>query len=384
MSKFLSTLFYRLLAANLTLSLKPQMRIIFLFAVLLTSAPSFSQCLTTFQDINNFVYVFDAGESKYIENLPLRSFKIGRSGIMAYVGQNNRLKVYYKGKTYPVNDNNPDYYVTDNWMLYNNFNLIKVLYENEFKALETFFRPGEDSLYYSDSLIVWTNVLNELNIFYDGKTQLLERVEIQRAKISDNMFAYVDRNNTFKVFYHGQIQTLETYEPNNFLLNRDMLMYTDWYGNLKYFQNGQVYETNVVVPYEYWTGEGFGAYISQLKNLVVFYKGEETVLMNDRPLDMTIKENMLVYTDRGKNFWCWYRGKKYWLERYIPLTYEVDNDIVVYQDLDGRLKAFYFGEQMQVSDQIVKKYYLYNESVTYSIQPYQTKVWCNKKTYTFE
>ena len=46
----------------------------------------------------------------------------------------------------------------------------------------------------------WTNVLNELNIFYDGKTQLLERVEIQRAKISDNMFAYVDRNNTFKVF----------------------------------------------------------------------------------------------------------------------------------------------------------------------------------------
>jgi hypothetical protein len=56
----------------------------------------------------------------------------------------------------------------------------------------------------------------------------------------------------------------------------------------------------------------------------------------------------------------------------------------VYQDLDGRLKAFYYGEQVDVSDQIVPSYNLYNEAVTYSLQPYETKIWCNKKTYTFK
>lgn len=345
---------------------------------------AFSQCMVPFQDINNFVYLFDAGQSNYIENLPLRSFKVGRNNIAAYVGQNGRLKVYYKGKAFTVNDNAPNYYMTDNWFLYQNYNIIKVLEGSEFKTLEQFFRQDEDSLYFSDSLIAWTNTLGELNIYYNGQTQILERTEISRGKTGDNMFAYIDRNNNFKVFYHGQVRTLETYEPINFLVNRDMLLYIDQYGYLKFYHEGILQETSILAPNEYFTGEDFSAYMSTLKQLVVYYRGEETILMEDRPLNLTIKENLIVYTDRGKNFWCWYKGKKYWLERYLPLSYEVDNDIIVYQDLDGRLKAFYFGEQMQVSDQIVKKYALYNEAVTYSIQPYQTKIWCNKKTFTFE
>ncbi len=343
-----------------------------------------SQCLATFQDINNFVYVFDGVESKYIENLPLRSFQIGRNNIMAYIGANNRLKVYSKGKIFPINDNSPNYYMTDNWFLYQNYNVVKVLDGNEFKSLELFYRQDEDSLYFSDSLIVWTNTLGELNVFYDGETQILERTEIKRAKIGDNTFAYIDRNNNFKIFYRGKIQTIETYEPSNFLVDRDIVLYIDQYSNLKYYRFGTLEESNTLSTFDYWIGEGFAAYLTQLKQLAVYYKGEEAILMQDKPAQLTIKENMIVYVDNGKNFWCWYKGKKYWLERYVPLSYRVDNDIIVYQDLDGRLKAFYYGEQVKVSDQIVQKYSLYNEAVTYSLQPYQTKVWCNKKTYTFE
>ena len=342
-----------------------------------------AQCMAPFQDINNYVYLFDAGQSNFIESLPLRSFLVGRNNIFAYIAANSRLKVYYRGQTYTVNDNSPNYYMTDNWFLYQNFNQIKVLYGNEFKQLEAFFRPGQDSLYYSDSLIVWSNTIGELNAFYNGQTQLIERTEINRAKIGDNIFAYIDRNGSFKVFYHGELQTLETFEPVNFYVDRDIIVYTDYAGNFKYFEAGEVHETSIQVVNEYWTGQQFVAYISMLKQLIVHYKGEETILMEDRPVKLTVKENLIVYSDRGNNFWCWYNGKKYWLERYIPLSYVVDNDIVVYQDLDGRLKAFYYGEQVQVSDQIVKKYNLYNEAVTYSIQPYETKVWCNKHTYTF-
>lgn len=343
----------------------------------------YSQCMVPFQDVNNYVYLFDAGQSNYIENLPLKSFQVGRNNIFAYIGANNRLKVYYKGKKYTVNDNAPNYYMTDNWFLYQNYNQIKLLYKDQFITLENFFSEGEDSLYYSDSLVVWTNAMGELNVFYNGETKVIERTEIRRAKIGDNIFAYMDRNNNFKVFYHGELHTLETYEPTNYLTDRDILAYTDQYGNFKYYYQGEVKETTTNVPNEYWSGEDFLAYMSILKQLVVYYKGEETILMEDRPTQLLIKENIIAYTDRGNNFWCWYKGKKYWLERYIPLSFEADNDILVYQDLDGRLKAFYYGEQVKVSDQIVKSYTLYNEAVTYSLQPYETKIWCNNKTYTF-
>jgi len=348
------------------------------------SAVVFSQCIATFRDINNYVYVFDAGESKYLEAMPLLSYKIGRAGIMAYVGQNGRLKVFYKGKTYPVTDNTPNYYMTDNWFLYQNYNIVKVMYKDEFKTLENQFTQGSDSLYYSDSIIVWHNALGELNAFYDGQTQLLERTDIRRPQIGPNIFAYMDISNNFKVFYGGTVQVLESYEPASYKVNEDMLVYFDQYNNLKIYHDGVLDETNTPAPAEYRLGRDFLAYISNLKQLVVYYKGEETVLMDDRPLRWTVYKNMLVYTDKGNNFWAWYKGKKYWLERFLPLTYKVDNDICVYQDLDGRLKALYYGEQVEVSDQIVPSYTLFNEAVTYSLMPYETKVWCNKKTYTFK
>lgn len=341
-----------------------------------------SQCLVPFSDFNNFVYVFDNAQSNYIENLPLRSFQVGRN-VFAYTGQNNRLKVYYYGKVYPVVDNTPNYHVTDNWFLYQNFNTIRVLDKNEFKTLEVNFSEGVDSLYYSDSLIVWSNRLGELNVYYNGATNIIERTEITNAKIGDNTFAYIDRNGNFKVYYSGELTTLEVYQPLVFYCNRNIVLYVDQFGNYKYFYKGKLYETSINRVAECWTGENFFAYITILKQLVVMWEGEEVNLIDDRPKVLQIKENIIYWVDKGNNTWCFYKGKKYWLERYMPLSVQIDNDIIVYQDLDGRLKGFYYGEQLPISDQIVQKYDLYNEAVRYSLRPYETKVWCNKQTYTF-
>jgi len=357
-----------------------------LFILFLLASPGlFSQCIATYQDSKNEVYLFDAGESKYIEPLPLLGFKIGRNNMMAYVAPNGRVKIYFKGKVYPVTDNTSHYYMTDNLFLYQNYSIIKVLWNNEFHSLETQFDPSSDSLFYSDSVVVWTNLLAELNIFYNGKIQLLERTDIHGQKIGPNIFTYVDIGGNFKVFYQGQVQTLESYTPVSYQVNQDMLVYIDQYNNLKIFHDGTLDETTTPAPTEYRVGKDFLAYISNLRQLVVYYKGEETTLMDDRPLRWTVRKNMLVYEDKGNNFWCWYNGKNTLLERYIPPSYKVDNDIVVYQDLDGRLKAFYYGEQVEVSDQIVSTgYNLYNEAVTYQLSPYVTTIWCNKKSYVFQ
>jgi len=58
------------------------------FIILFTffSAAGFGQCIATFRDINNYVYIFDAAKVN-TGAMPLLSYKIGRAGIMAYVGK---------------------------------------------------------------------------------------------------------------------------------------------------------------------------------------------------------------------------------------------------------------------------------------------------------
>lgn len=359
------------------------MRALFLLLAFITaSLTGFAQCIATYTDINNQVYAFDGTQSKRIEEFPIQSFKIGKN-IMAYRDRDGNLKVFYKSKVFKLNSGTSNYEVTDNWMVYSYNGVSKVLYNDEFKIIGEW--PNSEYSSVSDSMIVINDRYHrQTSVFYNGEILLLDTTRMRNLAMGDNIIAYVDVSGMFKVFYHGQIQTIENYEPAKILADRDMVLYTDQYGNIKYFQNGNSYETKIPMPQEYWTGEGFGVYISPANSVMVFYNGTETSLINERPADLTVKENLLIYSDAAKNFWCWYKGTKYHLENYVPETYQADNDILVYRDINGRLKAFYYGEQIQISDQITDKFNLYNEAVTYSTQPYQTKVWCNKKTYTFE
>lgn len=354
--------------------------ITFLFGTLRLSA----QCLAPFSEANNSVHIFDGGQSRVLEATPVQRILVGRNNIAAYITQNGLFKVYYNGEAHDVHDIPSAWYMTDNWLLYQSYDQIKILCDTGFQTIETQFRQGIDTLVYGDSLIVWTNTQNDIKVYYNGQIQIIDRLKIRSGKATDNMFVFVDYLGLLKVFYQGEVRTLETYQPVFMNVNRDMVVYVDQYDNLKFFQEGQVYETNMPMSSLFYTGEGFAVYLTPQRELAVYYRGEQTILNQDLPDTLLVKENIMAYTDKGNNFLCWYKGKKYLLERYVPLSFKADNDMLVYQDLDGRLKAFYYGEQVQVSDQIVKSYNLYNETVTYSIQPYQTKVWCKKETFTFQ
>jgi hypothetical protein len=343
-----------------------------------------AQFIAPYSDFNNIQYVFDDGETYKIEPQPFRSFKVGKK-VLAYVPQNDRLKIYYQGKSYNASPIIPNYFVTDNLFVFRNINSIKVLWENEFKQIEFQFRDGTDSLWVSDSLIVWTNPFRETNVFYNGVTKRIDDMNMNtdKAKIGDNIFAYTDISGNFKVFYKGKLQVLENYEPEDFYVDRDIVGYLDYQSNWKFFYFGKTYETNINNVKNIFRCERKFVFISRLNELSVWENGEEKVLLNYPPPTIDVKENMIVYADNGRNFYCYYNDKNTWVERYVPTEWEIDNDILVYKDINGRLKGVYYGKEVQVSDQIVQKFNLYNEVVTYSLQPYETKIWCKEKTYTY-
>lgn len=342
-----------------------------------------AQCLAPFTDVYNNSYVFDDGQSHLVEGLPLKTMQVGKNGMM-YTTQNGAMKFFYEGQVYPMQDVTDNIFVTRYNFAYRNVNAIRTFADRRFVTLETSFLQDVDSLYVSDSLIVWSNRYGELNAYHDGLKTRLELFEITKGRIGENTFAYMDRNGNFKVFWHDSVYTLEVYEPVVFLCNKDMVMYVDQYSNYKFFYNGKIYDTYENYVNQFYMGRSFLAYINNLKQFVVYYEGEVIELLNDIPKKLTVNENMIVWADKGNNFWCFYKGKKYWLERYIPEEWKVDRDIIVYKDINGRLAGFYKGEQLMISDQMVGKFNLYYETVSYKLQPYQNTIWCNKRTYTYQ
>ncbi|MBX2904216.1 MAG: hypothetical protein KF872_11755 [Chitinophagales bacterium] len=343
-----------------------------------------AQFIAPYSDFNNIQYVFDDGQTYKIEPQPFRSFKVGKK-VLAYIPQNDRLKIYYQGKGYNASAIVPNYFVTDNLFVFRNINSIKVLWENELKQIEFQFREDTDRLWVSDSLVVWTNPFRETNVFYNGSVKKIDDLNMNSdgAKIGDNVFAYTDISGNFKVFYKGKLQVLETYVPEEFYVNRDIVCYLDYQSNWKFFFEGNLYETNINNVKKVFPCERKFVFVSRLNELSVWENNEEKVLLNYEPSTIEVKENMVVYADNGRNLYCYYNGNNIWVERYIPTEWEIDNDILVYKDINGRLKGVYYGKEVAVSDQIVQKFNLYNEVVTYSLQPYETKIWCKEKTYTY-
>ena len=360
---------------------------LFLFASLMTSA----QCVAPYIDLSKQLWVYDNGEKFFQEPLAPASFKVGRNYVAFVNSQSSRLRLYYAGKTYNVVENNADYWATDNWFVWKNFGQLGVLYNNQLKSLDNLV---QSEFWIGDSIIAWVTSFNEIKVFYNGQSQVIEALPLAQrinrtdsgtmsnAKMGDNIFAYVDGSNEFKAFYNGQVTTLESYEPTRYLVDRDIVVYIDNMNNFKFFSKGKSYETNINNISRYRTGEGFFVYNTFGHELAIWYDGEEQILAQDRPKDLLIEQNVIAYTDKSNNFYVWYKGKTELLEKFQPLSVKAYRDFVVYQDLDGRLKGYLFGKQVQISDQIVSNYDLYNETVEYSLQPGDHTFWCRGQSTT--
>ena len=349
-----------------------------------------AQCVSPYYDLTNQFYVYDNGETHFLEPSLPTSYKVGKNYI-AYVNQNaSRLRLYYAGKTYTVCENAADYWATDNWFVYKNYSVLGVLYHNELKVLD---KMVLSDMWLGDSIISWVSTFNEVKVFYNGETKTIEPFVLQQkkdetdvaysnARMSDNIFAYVDQSNVFKVFYHGGVKQLESYEPSTYLVDRDIVVYLDYANNFKFFSKGKTYETTINGITDYWTGEGFFVYYTLGGQLAVWYDGEEKILAQDRPKDILIQQNMIAYTDKSNNFYVWYNGRTELLDRNQPQVVKGYRNIVVYQDSYGRLKGYYYGKQVNISDQIVSTFSMYNETIQYSLVRGETTIWCNGKSQT--
>jgi hypothetical protein len=362
------------------LILKP-MRIFFVSLFLLMSQLAHSQHMGAFIDerLNHF-FVFEKNEVQKAEFIPIANFEVGFDYV-AYIRNNNRLAIFYKGEATEINAVSPRYFAKDELLAYFIDEQLWVLDDGRIKFLEPW---AVKNFAIGDNILCFTNNFDQFRVYYKDSVQTLELWPPRRVVAGDNLIAYTDNNEIFKVFYEGERYTIDDIPPQGFAASKDIVAYVDNYGDFKAWYKNKVYELQYQRPTRgYHVGEQMVAFLNDMNQFVVFYDGEIYELLNYMPSYFAINENVLVYTDANGFLFSFYKGKVDRLATYTPNNIRIDNDIVVFQDLDGYLVGAYKGKRTRFSQQIAIDFQLYNHTIVYRIDRFRWRIFYDGNTYSY-
>ena len=112
-------------------------RILFLILFCLLQHQSKAQYLAAFENEQKFFYVFDNGNITRIEFNQVKNYTVGGNWI-AYTDFQNRLKLYYKGKVFDLQDVSPGVIQSTDYLLaYSFFKQMRILWDDKISSFET-------------------------------------------------------------------------------------------------------------------------------------------------------------------------------------------------------------------------------------------------------
>ena len=112
------------------------MKKLIIILIAITGALSMqAQTIAAYVNFRNQFVVFDDGETKILEQLPPKSFKIGPD-YMAYIDNVSNLKVYYDGEVETIDPGVIlNYYAGDDYLVFEKYQQIKVWHDGKLKNL---------------------------------------------------------------------------------------------------------------------------------------------------------------------------------------------------------------------------------------------------------
>ncbi|MCX6290731.1 MAG: hypothetical protein NT126_03100 [Bacteroidetes bacterium] len=214
---------------------------------------SISDSLIGFFDESNYNFsVYYKGNVTDLESSmmePPKKIKTG-SNTLAYVNQSNYFKVFYRGKTYLLDDIAPVRFEAGRDLVayiddYNRY--FHLFYKGDTARIETF---APDSFKLGFGIMAYVDNLGNFRVFSDGATRRLLSAPPDFFKVKGNTLVYASNNN-FNVFYKGEIFLLEDFIPQDFQVGNDGVAYIDVSGRLKLFQEGKTHTVSYEVINKY-------------------------------------------------------------------------------------------------------------------------------------
>lgn len=148
--------------------------------------------------------VFYKGDVQEIETFRPKSFKVG-DGIMAYVDNLGKLKLFENGKLTTLSDFEPEFYeIVDKVIVFEE--------QGHFKT------------------------------YCNGEIYIIERYIPQPYIVDFNSIAYLDQNRFVKVFQNCESKTISYEKVKELMMIRDLVIYVEGINKTKIYFNETIYE----------------------------------------------------------------------------------------------------------------------------------------------
>lgn len=350
---------------------------------LLCSAILKAQDIAAFSDYQKEFFVFDKGNFRNLERMPVVSFAVGDKCI-GYYTEGNHFKAYYNHIVYDIAALIDSYKVTNYLVSYNSGGQLYV-FDNGVKHVLTKF-VGNHRV--GDSIIGFFDLEdNYLKAYYQGKTIPIADGNISGDSVNfvlgDNMIAFTNTSNEFIAFYQGEFyNVLSADEPVSAKIGRSVMSYIDPMSEFFYvFFKGEVIEMESFLPISYKVGYEKVAYIDNMEGFKLFDNGTLYTVSDFPPEKYMLDQNTLVYHMQGQ-LWMFKNGNNILIENYIPTEYKFKNNRVVYFDHNGYLNLFENGERTILSYEQINDFEVYNNVIVFNQGMNTTKIYFGNKMYT--
>ncbi len=334
-----------------------------------------------YSDFRNFLFVFENGVPRQLEQQAVRSFKSNGS-IIGYANSANDLIAYYKGQKFKLGDMTATTYnVTQSFLFYQRDQLLNVFQNGETTQL-TFFMQD---MKVSDSLIAFRDLnVDILRVYKDGKVHDLEMTlvgELQVYQVGENTVGYVNNTGFFRAYMDNQVYDLDNVAPESFDPGGNLVAYVDGlYNYLKVFYNKKILVLEQLFPQSYQSGVDVVAYIAADNSFKVFTNGKLLKVESYIPDFYKVRDRSVVFFFNNK-FQLILDGQRFILDEFLPQSYQMSENNIAWMDINNRLHIFTEGKSWEVSMEVITGYQLNGNTLKYDLSDGTSRIWFKGKIF---
>jgi len=342
----------------------------------------YSQGISFLSDYLGNVLVFDNGNLKQIEHLPLKSYKIGNKSF-AYEDNAENFKIYHKNFVHKLTASVTNYEMSNNYVAYKVTSLLRLFDDGNILSLSN----DVGDYFLSDDVAIWfDNTQKKLKAYSEKKFYDLDDAlasdRSNEVLMGKNIAAYTDSRGYMNIFYKGEIIQLDYYDRiKSLVVGKDIVAFVEEpINSFQVFYKGEIIELDTFEPRSYKAGDSFLAYVDANNYLKVFSDFNTETVSFDNPDFYEVKDELLIFGVQNY-FKVYYNGKTYTLESFIPSEYLFHNNVICYLDQLGNLKFFDGNKTETISYETLDFFELHGNIVKYAFGVSSENLYFNGRTY---
>ena len=353
-----------------------------LVGLLLISFEGRSQGYAAYTDYRKYFHVFDHGQFRQLEHLPVKNFKVSK-WCVAYIREDGTMMAYHNGQKKQISPIVEEYQVTEGLLVYT-FNKNLFVYDGRDKRTLTMDAP----YYKADEHIVayYDRIDKMFKMYYKGEVfdveSALSTPPVSHFDVGDNMLAYQDPYDYLNAYFEGSTQQLMLLQGRPYYkADKNLVAYYD--ASRSTFNLHHVFgrrELGYFRPLSFKVADNRVVYADNNGNFMVYENDEIRTISTNTPEFYHVHDSILIYEEQN-HFKVYYRGEIYNLENFIPSQYKYGYNTLAYLNKRNHLRVFQHGKVKTISYEPVNAFKVYRDLDWFNIGVNTNKIYHKEKLY---